>query len=99
MQYDAFDLFDYGDVPPQSLLFLASPLEVLAPLQHNVENDVSDDGNALVGVVYKRLGATVGREERSSVLFFVMLVVVVVVDVVVDGGCVGGCRIVKSYKL
>ena len=51
VQYDAFDLFDYGDAPPLSP-YPSSPLKAPAPLQRNVENDFSDDGNAPMGAVY-----------------------------------------------
>ena len=59
LQYDAFDLFDYGDAPPLSP-WPSSPLEAPAPLQHNVEDDVSDGGNAIVGAVYKGSGRQLG---------------------------------------
>ena len=79
LQYDAFNLFDYGDAPPLSP-YPSSPLEALAPLQRNVEVDVSDGGNALVEAMYKGQGRQLG--ERSSLVFFVMLLLVVV-DVLV----------------
>ena len=47
-----FDLCDYVDMPPLSP-YSSSSLEAPAPLQRNVEDDVSDGGNAPVGVVYK----------------------------------------------
>ena len=52
LQYDAFNVFDYGDTAPLSPC-PSSPLEALAPLQRNIEDDVSDGGNAPMGVVYK----------------------------------------------
>ena len=48
LQYDALDLFDYGDVPPLSLS-PASAHQASASLHCNVEDDVSDGGN-VVGV-------------------------------------------------
>ena len=50
LQYNALDLFDYGDAPPLS----PSPTsahQASASLQHNVEDDVSDGGNAVEGPV------------------------------------------------
>ena len=50
LQYDALDLFDYGEEPPLS----PSPTSVCqasASLQRNVEDDVSDGGNAAGGPV------------------------------------------------
>ena len=55
LQYDAFDLFDYGDAAPLSPC-PSSPLEAPTTLQCNVEDDVSDGGNAPVGVVYRGNG-------------------------------------------
>ena len=49
-QYHALDLFDYGDPPPLS----PSPttaLQASASLQHSIEDDVSDGGNAIGGPV------------------------------------------------
>ena len=55
LQYDAFNLFDYGDAP---LLppCPSSPLDATAPLQCNVEDDVSYGDNALVGAMYRGHG-------------------------------------------
>ena len=50
LQYAALELFDYGDAPPLS----PSPTsmrQASASLQHNVEDDVSDGGNAARGPV------------------------------------------------
>ena len=50
LQYDALDLFDYGDAPP----FSPSPttaLQASTSLQHSIEDDVSDGGNATGGPV------------------------------------------------
>ena len=55
LQYDAFDLFDYGDAVPLSPC-PSSPLEAPAPLQRNVEDGVSDGGNTPMGVVYRGQG-------------------------------------------
>ena len=58
LQYDALDLFDYGDAPPLS----PSPttaLQASASLQHSIEDDVSDGGNA-TGVLCPESVATVG---------------------------------------
>ena len=83
LQYDAFNVFDYRDAAPSPLSpYSSSPLEAPAPLQHNVEDDVPDGGNAPVGAIYKGQGPQL-RAERSSLLFFVMLLLVVV-NVLVD---------------
>ena len=55
LQYDALDLFDYGDAPPLS----PSPtttLQASASLQHSIEDDVSDGGNATGGPVFRVQG-------------------------------------------
>ena len=55
LQYDALDLFDYGDAPPLS----PSPTsmhQASASLQHNVEDDVFDGGNAARGPVSRVQG-------------------------------------------
>ena len=55
LQYDALDLFDYGDAPPLS----PSPTSLCqasAPLQRMDEDDDSDGGNVAVGFVYKSQG-------------------------------------------
>ena len=59
LQYDALDLFNYGDAPPLS----PSPTSVRqasASLQHNVEDDVSDGGNVVGGPVSKVHGRQLG---------------------------------------
>ena len=59
LQYDALDLFDYGDAPPLS----PSPttaLQASASLQHSIEDDVSDDGNATGGPVSRVQGRQLG---------------------------------------
>ena len=59
LQYDALDLFDYGDAPPLS----PSPTNVCqasTSLQHNVEDDVSDGGNATRGPVSRVQGRQLG---------------------------------------
>ena len=56
MQYDALELFDYGNVRPLSPSLSPSPRSPSpAPLslQRIVEDDVSGGGNAPVGVVYR----------------------------------------------
>ena len=99
LQYDAFDLFDYGDAPPLSPS-LSSPLEAPARLQRNVEDDVSDGGNPPVGAVYRGQGRQLGGRAIQSV---------VLGDAAVGGGGrrggggggrVGGRRTVKTknYK-
>ena len=50
LQYDALDLFDYGDMPPLSPS-PTSMCQAFASLQHNVVDDVSDGGNAAGGPV------------------------------------------------
>ena len=59
LQYDALDLFDYGDAPPLS----PSPptaLQAFASLQNSIEDDVSDGGNAIGGSVSKVQGRQLG---------------------------------------
>ena len=65
LQYDALDLFDYGDAPPLS----PSPTSVhqaSTSLQHNVEDDVSDGGNATGGPVSKVQGRQLGGRVMQS---------------------------------
>ena len=52
LQYDALDLFDYGEPPPLSPS-PTSARQASASLQHNVEDDVSDGGNAAGGPVFR----------------------------------------------
>ena len=52
LQYNALDLFDYGDAPPPSPSPI-SPHKASAPLQRNVEDDGFGGGNAIMGHVYK----------------------------------------------
>ena len=59
MQYDALDLFDYGDTPPLSPS-PTSACQASASLQHNVEDDVSDGGNAAGGPVSRVQGRQLG---------------------------------------
>ena len=69
LQYDALDLFDYGDAPPLS----PSPttaLQASASLQHTIEDDVSDGGNAAGGPVSRVQGRQLGgRAMQSAVVF------------------------------
>ena len=56
VQYDALELFDYGNVRPFSLSLSPSPRSPSAAplsLQRIVEDDVSSGGNAHVGAVYR----------------------------------------------
>ena len=65
LQYDALNLFDYGDAPPLS----PSPTTVLqasASLHHSIENDVSDGGNATGGPVSKVQGRQLGGRAMQS---------------------------------
>ena len=65
LQYDALDLFDYGDAPPLS----PSPTTVLqasASLQHSIEDDVSDGGNATGGPVSRVQGRQLGGRAMQS---------------------------------
>ena len=67
LQYDALDLFDYGDAPPLS----PSPttaLQASASLQHNVEDDVSDGGNATGGPVSRVQGRQLGGRAMQFVV-------------------------------
>ena len=52
MQYDALELFDYGNVRPLSPSPRSPSLGSLS-LQRIVEDDVYGGGNAPVGVVYR----------------------------------------------
>ena len=59
VQYDALELFDYGNVRPLSPSLSLSPRRPsLAPLslQRIVEDDVSGGGNAPVGAMYRGQG-------------------------------------------
>ena len=94
VQYDALDLFDYGDAPPLS----PSPTSVRqasASLQHNVEDDVSDGGNATRNLCPEFRGDSWGGERCSLLLLLAVLVGVVVVVVLKklqmlkDGGGTG----------
>ena len=59
----------------------SSPLKALAPLQHNVEDNVSDGGNAPVGAVYRGQGRQLGgRAIQSAVVY----------DAAIGGGGGGG---------
>ena len=53
LQYDALDLFDYGDAPTLSPS-PTSARQASTYLQHNVEDDVSDGGN-VAGVPVSRV--------------------------------------------
>ena len=60
LQYDALDLFDYGDAPPLS----PSPtttLQCSVSLQHSIEDDISDGGNATGGPVSRVQGRQFGE--------------------------------------
>ena len=50
LQYDALDLFDYGDASPPLPLLLphAKPLHLC-----NIEDDVSGGGNVAMGPMYR----------------------------------------------
>ena len=55
LQYNALDLFDYGNAAPLS----PSPttaLQASASLQHSIEDDISDGGNATGGPVSRVQG-------------------------------------------
>ena len=65
LQYDALDLFDYGDAPPLS----PSPttaLQASTSLQHSIEDDVSDGGNATGGPVSRVQGRQLGGRVMQS---------------------------------
>ena len=56
MQYDALELFDYGNIRPLLLSLSPSPRSpspTLLSLQRIVEGDVFGGGNAPVGAVYR----------------------------------------------
>ena len=65
LQYDALDLFDYGDAPPLSPS-PTSARQASASLQHNVEDDVSDGGNAAGGPVSRVQGRQLGGRAMQS---------------------------------
>ena len=75
LQYDALDLFNYGDAPPLSPFPTRTP-QASASLQHNFEDDVSDGGNAAEGPVSRIQGRQLGGRAMQYA-------------VVVGGG--GGC--------
>ena len=59
VQYDALELFDYGNVRPLSPSLSPSPRSpspTPLSLQRMVEDDVCGGGNAPVGVVYRGQG-------------------------------------------
>ena len=80
LQYNALDLFDYGDAPPLSPS-PTSARQAFASLQHNVEDDVSDGNNAAGGPVSRVQGRQL-RCERCSLLSLLVVVVDVVVVVI-----------------
>ena len=71
MQYDALELFDYGNVRPLSPSLSPShrsPSPALLSLQRIVEDDVSGGSNAPVGAVYRGQGRQLrGRAIQSIV--------------------------------
>ena len=82
VQYNALELFDYGNLRPISPSLSPSPRSPsLAPLslQRIVEDDVFSGGNAPVGAVYRGQGRQLGER----VIQFVVLLVVVDVMVFV----------------
>ena len=87
LQYDALDLFDYGDAPPLS----PSPTnarQASASLQHNVEDDVSDGSNATGVPVFRVQGRQLGGRAMQST-----------VVVGGGGGRGGGCRTQKTTNI
>ena len=52
LQYDALDMFDYGDATPLSTS-PTSARQASASLQHSIEDDVSNGGNGTRGPVSK----------------------------------------------
>ena len=99
MQYDALELFDYGNVRPLSPSLSPSPRSPsLAPLslQRIVEDDVSGGGNAPMGAVYRGKGRQLGGRAIQSIVGGDAIVVVVGRG----GGRVGVHHIVKhaNYK-
>ena len=77
-----------GTWPPTSIPILAAHSKLLAPLQRNVEDNVSNGGNTPMWKLCTEVKGDSWRGKRSSLLLFMMLllmvVVVVVVVVVVD---------------
>ena len=71
VQYDALELFDYGNVHPLLPSLSPSPRSPSpAPLslQRIVEDDVSGGGNAPVGAVYRGQGRQLGGRAIQSVV-------------------------------
>ena len=87
LQYDALDLFDYGDAPPLSPS-PTSARQASASLQHNVEDDVSDGGNATGGPVFRVQGRQLGGRAMQSA-----------VVVGGGGGCGGGRRTQETTNI
>ena len=80
VQYDALELFHYGNVHPVSPSLSPSPRSPSpAPLslQHIVEDDVSGGGNAPAGAVYRGLGRQLGARAIQSAAGGDAIVVVV----------------------
>ena len=103
LQYDALDLFDYGDAPP----FSPSPTsarQASSSLQHNVEDDVSDGGNAAGGPVSRVQGRQLGGDRCGLLLFLAVVVDVMVVvvlrklQILKDGGGTGHQRCRRCSK-
>ena len=85
MQYDALELFDYGNVRPLSPS-RRSPSPTPLSVQRIVEDDVSGDGNAPMGAVYRGQGRQLGVRAIQSDVSGDAIVVVV------GGGRRGGAR-------
>ena len=65
MQYNALDLFDYGDAPPLSPS-PTSARQASVSLRYNVEDDVSDGGNTAGGPVSRVQGRQLGGRAMQS---------------------------------
>ena len=92
VQYDALELFDYGNVRPLSPSLSPSPRSPSpAPLslQRIVEDDVSGGGNAPVGVVYRGQGRQLGGRAIQSVVGG---------DAIVGGGGGGRAGVHRKVK-
>ena len=66
LQYNALDMFDYGDAPPPPSP--TSPHQVSPPLQRNGKDDDSDGGNAAMGAMYRGQGRQLGGRVMQSAI-------------------------------
>ena len=103
VQYDALELFDYGNVRPLSPSLSPSPRSpspTPLSLQCIVEDDVSGGGNALVGAMYRGQGRQLGGRAIQSVVVGDAIAVVGGGGRRGGGGCASVCCTIKhaNYK-